>query len=415
MDTKETDVLIIGAGPGGATAALQLAKLGIESTVIDKATFPRDKICGDGLSAKVISLMNRLDEQLVLDFNLLKKENFPSWGIKFFAPNGYEIEVPFQKDYATTTKLPSGYVSKRIDFDNFLVEKLRENPKINLIENVAIKDFEKNEQGYTFYNKDKTRAFFSKMILIANGANSRQARLIGGIEREKKHYCAGVRAYYKGVKGNNNYGFIELFFFKDLLPGYFWIFPLPNGMSNVGVVIDSQKISEKKINLKKEMLRIIESEPSIKARFEEASLESKIEGWGLPIGSKRRSISGDNYMLIGDAASLIDPFTGEGIGNAMYCGIYAANHVQKCIENNDYSAEFMKQYDKDMYRVLGSELNLSRKMQQLLNYPFLFNAFAKLANRNKRISELMSIMLMDVNARERLLSPKFIFNLLLNR
>jgi flavin-dependent dehydrogenase len=296
-----------------------------------------------------------------------------------------------------------------------VVEQLRKNPKVNLIEGLDLKDYEKNENGYTFFNKDKTQAFSSKMILIANGANSKYAKSIGNIELERKHYCAGVRAYYKGVKGNHQYGFIELFFFKGLLPGYFWIFPLPNGMSNVGVVIDSQKVSDKKINLKKEMLKAIESEPAIKARFEGATLESKIEGWGLPIGSKKRPISGENFMLLGDAAYLIDPFTGEGIGNAMYCGIYAANHVQKCIEKNDFSAEFIKQYDKDMYRVLGGELNLSRKMQQLLNYPFLFNAFAKLANKNKRVSELMSAMLVDIDARKKLLSPKFIFNLLLNR
>jgi flavin-dependent dehydrogenase len=252
-------------------------------------------------------------------------------------------------------------------------------------------------------------------VLIANGANSQFSKTIGHIERERKHYCAGVRGYYKNVKGNHDYGFIELHFFKSLLPGYFWIFPLPNGTSNIGVVMDSQKISDKKVNLKKEMLRLIEEEPSLKVRFAEATLESKIEGWGLPIGSKRRDVSGDNFMLVGDAAYFVDPFSGEGIGNAMYSGIYAANQVKRCLDKNNFSATFIKQYDADIYRVLGQEFQLSRKMQQLLNYPFLFNTFAKLANRNKRIGELMSSMFLDMDLREKLLSPKFIFNLILNR
>jgi geranylgeranyl reductase family protein len=408
-------ILIIGAGPGGTTAALQLAKLGIKCTIVDKAIFPRDKVCGDGLSAKVVSLMQRLDEGMMVDFKALVNENLPSWGIKFIAPNGFDLEIPFHQNYKTTTDLPAGYVSKRIDFDNFLVNQIRNNPNIDLIENLTLTDFEKTKNGYIFTNKDKSVLIETDLVLIANGANSQFSKTIGNIERERKHYCAGVRGYYKNVKGNHDYGFIELHFFKSLLPGYFWIFPLPNGMSNVGVVMDSQKISDKKVNLKKELLRLIEEEPSLKTRFAEATLESKIEGWGLPIGSKRRKVSGDNFMLVGDAAYFVDPFSGEGIGNAMYSGMYAANQVKRCLEKNDFSADFLKQYDTDIYRVLGQEFQLSRKMQQLLNYPFLFNTFAKLANRNKRIGELMSSMFLDMNLREKLLSPKFIINLILNK
>ncbi|NJN78567.1 MAG: FAD-dependent oxidoreductase [Saprospiraceae bacterium] len=112
-------ILIIGAGPGGTTAALQLAKLGIKCTIVDKAIFPRDKVCGDGLSAKVVSLMQRLNDGMMADFATLTNENLPSWGIKFVAPNGFDLEIPFHKDYQTTDDLPAGYVSKRIDFDNF--------------------------------------------------------------------------------------------------------------------------------------------------------------------------------------------------------------------------------------------------------------------------------------------------------
>jgi geranylgeranyl reductase family protein len=408
-------ILIIGAGPGGTTAALQLAKLGIKCTIVDKAIFPRDKVCGDGLSAKVVSLMQRLDEGMMVDFKALVNENLPSWGIKFIAPNGFDLEIPFHQNYKTTTDLPAGYVSKRIDFDNFLVNQIRNNPNIDLIENLTLTDFEKTKNGYIFTNKDKSVLIETDLVLIANGANSQFSKTIGNIERERKHYCAGVRGYYKNVKGNHDYGFIELHFFKSLLPGYFWIFPLPNGTSNIGVVMDSQKISDKKVNLKKEMLRLIEEEPSLKTRFAEATLESKIEGWGLPIGSKRRKVSGDNFMLVGDAAYFVDPFSGEGIGNAMYSGMYAANQVKRCLEKNDFSADFLKQYDTDIYRVLGQEFQLSRKLQQLLNYPFLFNTFAKLANRNKRIGELMSSMFLDMNLREKLLSPKFIINLILNK
>jgi geranylgeranyl reductase family protein len=412
---QHTKILIIGAGPGGAMAALQLSKLGIKSTIVDKAVFPRDKICGDALSAKVVNLMGRIDAQMPIDFAKMAQQNLPSWGIKFVAPNGKKLEIPFKKDYNASADEPLGYVSKRMDFDNFLVKQLKKDANIQLIENLALTKFEKLDHGYRFFDKQQTVSISTDLVLIANGANSQFSKKIGQIERERNHYSAGIRAYYKNVAQNHVDGFIELHFFKSLLPGYFWIFPLPNGHANVGVGMLSSEISKKKVNLKKEMLQLIATEESLKERFENAELIGKIDGWGLPLGSKKRSVSGDHYMLVGDAGYFVDPFTGEGIGNAMYCGMYAANQAIKCLDKNDFSAKMMQQYDVDIYRVLGQELQLSRKLQLLLNYPFIFNGFAKLATRNKKIGELMSSMFFDMDLREKLLSPKFLFNLLLNR
>src|SRR5690606_11571017 len=108
--------------------------------------------------------------------------------------------------------------------------------------------------------------------------------------------------------------------------------PLPGGYANVGVGMLSETVSQKKINLKKEMLRIIETHPEFKQRFAGAELMGDIKGYGLPLGSKKRVISGDNYMLVGDAASLIDPFTGEGISNAMISGRWAATQAELCLQ-----------------------------------------------------------------------------------
>jgi flavin-dependent dehydrogenase len=108
------------------------------------------------------------------------------------------------------------------------------------------------------------------------------------------------------------------------LPGYFLIFPVPNGQANVGIGMLSKYVSKNQINLKKLMLVVLES-PKFKKRFKNAKLQTKIHGWGLPLGSKKnRSISEERFLLVGDAASVIDPFTGEGIGIAMFTGKWAA-------------------------------------------------------------------------------------------
>ena len=406
----ESKVCIIGAGPGGAVAALFLAKTGIPCILVDKATFPRDKICGDALSGKVVSVLNKLNPNLINQFNDLPIQ-LNSWGINFIAPNLKELKIPFKLNY-DTRESPIGFISKRLDFDNFMVEEVRQQPLINFIEDVEISDFILENGAWNLITKEGSLGIKTKLIIAADGAHSGFAKKIGGINLEPKHYCAGLRAYYKGVAAMDADNFIELIFLNDFLPGYFWIFPLPHGMANVGVAMRSDIISKKKINLKKMMMETIANHPSLKTRFKDAVLMDEIRGFGLPLGSKKRILSGNNYMLVGDAASLIDPFSGEGIGNAMKSGMIAANVAEKCIATGNFNKDFMHQYDTEVYAKLWSELQLSARMQQLVKYPKLFNLVVNKANKNKVLRETIICMFDDLDIREKLKQPSFYLKLL---
>lgn len=199
---------------------------------------------------------------------------------------------------------------------------------------------------------------------------------------EPEHYCAGIRTYYEGVKDLDSENFIELIFLKEFLPGYLWIFPLPNGQANVGVGMRSDVIKKKKIDLKKAMNPCIHEHPFLKERFKDAKIIDGMKVSGLPLGSKKRKISGNHFLLVGDAASLIDPFTGEGIGNALMYRMFAAQTTLLDIQNQNFSAQFLNQYDNMVYKRLWSELRLSRVLQSLLKYPFLFNWVVNKANSN---------------------------------
>lgn len=407
----QTDICIIGAGPGGATTALFLAKKGIPCVLVDKAVFPRDKICGDALSGKVVEVFRKLDPTLV-DRIAAEPTHLGSWGVTFVAPNTKALRVPFKQNYDTSAQQAPGFIAKRLDFDDFLVEECRKHASIRLVEGQALNQFERTDEGWRLSDAKSGFAVDAKLVIAADGAHSRFAKEVGGMSVEPKHYCAGIRAYYKGVQGLDQDNFIELHFLKDFLPGYFWIFPLPNGMANVGVGMRSDKVSKKKVNLKQGMFEIIERYPELKERFEGAELQGPVKGFGLPLGSKKRRISGDHYMLIGDAASLIDPFTGEGIGNALYSGYFAAEQAAQCLESGDYSAAAMRAYDKAAYARLWSELKLSSRMQRLVNYPWLFNLVVNKAQKNKVLSETISCMFEDLDLRERLKNPMFYFKLL---
>lgn len=410
----KTKVCIIGAGPGGATAALQLAQLGIECIVVDKAVFPRDKVCGDGLSGKVLTLLERIDKGIGqrLQEAMFKMD---SWGVTFVAPNRIGMDIPYRPDYQQDMSNPRGFVCKRIDFDNFLVDELKRRSEIRLFEGVSIDKYDLQPDGYLLSSKDGTFQVKADIVIVANGAHSGFTKDVAGIKMEPEHYVAGIRAYYKGITGLHTDAFIELHFLKNMLPGYLWIFPLPNGEANVGVGMLSNSARNKKVNLKQLMLDTLATDPVMKERFANAELVGTIDGYGLPLGSKKRKLHGDRYMLVGDAGYLIDPFTGEGIGNALYSGRIAAQQAAAAIAANDYSDKFFDAYDENVYRILGPELQVSTKLQKLIKYPWLFNMLMKMGSRNKQLKDLMSCMFHEVDLRKKLGKPMFYVKLLFNR
>jgi len=404
----------VGAGPAGCATSLFLAKHGIAHTILDKAIFPRDKVCGDALSGKVVYVLKQLNPQLINKYQQLNNSFLPSWGVKFVAPNGKSIDIPFKSDLSKETHAP-GFISKRIDHDYELFKSLNRN-YANIIEGAELKTVRQSNNGIIYcYQKSGTmHEATCKLIIGAEGDRSIIGKQLGNTTKENLHYCAGIRAYYSGVKDLHPQHFIELHFLEELLPGYFWIFPLPNGMANVGAGMLSETVSKKRINLKEDMLKAINNNPNIKHRFADAKLTGKIMGWGLPLGSKKRKISGNNYLLTGDAASLIDPFTGEGIGNAMYSGMLAANHIKNAIAANNFSDTFNAAYDKAFYDRQWDELKLSHTMQKLVKYPWLFNFVVNKANKNKTLRETISCMFEDLDLRAKLRNPLFYFKLLIN-
>ena len=406
-----TDCGLRGAGPGGPTAALHLARAGHACLLLDRAAFPRDKICGDALSGKVLSELKRIDETLPARLAAAPFQ-VPSWGIDFFAPNGGRIAVPFKPQFDPARDRAAGHVAKRLDFDNFLVEEVRREPLITFRENADVAATARTATGWQLLDRAGNELATCRLLLVANGAQSEFARKVAGHPLEPNHHCAGLRAYYENVAGLHPHNFIELHFLKDFLPGYLWIFPLPNGQANVGVGMLSATVARHKVNLRQRLDEIIGSHPALAPRFAGARRLGPVRGFGLPLGSKRRSLSGPNYLLLGDAGSLIDPFSGEGISHAMVSGRHAANWAAQAVMANDFSPGFLKNYDTAVYNRLGQELRLSRVMQRLLNFPSLFNFVANRAARNPTLAETFSMMFLDLDLRKRLRQPGFYFRLL---
>ncbi len=145
----DSDIIILGAGPGGATASLALAGLGLQAILLDKAVFPRDKICGDALSGKVVDTLMKLDPSIVE--RLAADEcHLPCWGVQFIAPSGDVLEVPFRLDYRERRdqERAPGFISKRQDFDAFLLGEALKRGNADFRPNTRVQTVERIQGGF---------------------------------------------------------------------------------------------------------------------------------------------------------------------------------------------------------------------------------------------------------------------------
>lgn len=362
--TNTFDIAIIGAGPSGCACALALHGSGLRVVLIEKDTFPRDKICGDAIPGPAFKAMDKINGEWGEAMRQFSDKADVRTS-QVFSPSGKTITL----DWVTYA-----YNSKRLNFDNFLIQFVRSETQTTVIENSRLQQISVENEGIICQFQDNS-TLKASIIIGCDGANSIVTRQLGQFDLRDSHSCAAVRAYYKGVEGLKN-GVNEFHFFNEMLPGYFWIFPLENGFSNVGfgILPGVNGRNEKPMKLRDTLNLIISTLPSIAPRFQNAELMDNIKGFALPLGTQKRPISGTRFMLCGDAAALIDPLQGHGIDKAMWSGLYAAKQAINCFEKSNFSADFMIEYDKTVYKKVGMELARSTFLMKTLNrFPILIN------------------------------------------
>ena len=254
------DIIIVGAGPSGSTAALYAEKLGLKTVLLDKTIFPRDKICGDALSGKSVRYMRELkilDEVSKLKGSVIKR-------ITFGSPSHKQFDINLS-GFQNQGKIKEGFVIPRKIFDNFLFTKAKNITETK--EGFKVTDiiYENNQIIGIKGVKDKQEErLYAPIVLACDGANSTISRKLGLHSEDLVNTAIAIRCYYRGVKGLSDQ--IELHFVDEVLPGYFWMFPAGDNIANIGIGLSKKEAKKDKRKLTQILDDVIQSD-YFKGRF----------------------------------------------------------------------------------------------------------------------------------------------------
>ncbi|BCL15221.1 geranylgeranyl reductase family protein [Micromonospora sagamiensis] len=321
----DADVIVVGAGPGGSATAYHLARHGVRVLLLEKTEFPREKVCGDGLTPRAVRQLIRMGVDTSPEAGWLQNKGLRVIG------GGLRLEL----DWPDLASFPNyGLVRTRLDFDDLLARRaVAAGAELRTGVNVMgpVLDPTGRVTGVEAeVGPDKTPAtFHAPLVVAADGVSGRFPLALGLAKREDRPIGVAVRRYYRcPAKHDDNYleSWLELRSKGSdaLLPGYGWIFGLGDGRVNVGLGVLNSSSAFGKTNYRRLLTDWLANTPADWGMTDESNADGPILGAALPMGFNRVPHYTRGVLLVGDSGGMVNPFNGEGIAYAMESGELAA-------------------------------------------------------------------------------------------
>ncbi|MCP2326289.1 geranylgeranyl reductase family protein [Hamadaea flava] len=327
----DADVIVVGAGPGGSATAYHLAKHGVNVLLLEKTEFPREKVCGDGLTPRAVKQLIDMGVDVGPEQGWLHNKGLRVIG------GGIRLEL----DWPELASFPNyGLTRTRMDFDDLLARQaVAAGAKLLVNNNVIapVLDAADRVVGVTAKTPEGEVTYRAPLVIAADGVSGRFPLALGVAKREDRPMGVAVRRYYRSpAKHDDDYleSWLELRSREGgdkLLPGYGWIFGMGDGRVNVGLGVLNSSVAYGKTNYRQLLIDWMGSTPEDWGMRDEANADGPIMGAALPMGFNRTPHYTRGVLLVGDSGGMVNPFNGEGIAYAMESGALAAEIVTQAL------------------------------------------------------------------------------------
>lgn len=368
----DADVVVVGAGPAGSATAFWAASAGLDVLLLDKATFPRDKVCGDGLTPRAVAELVRMGVPLREQDGWIRNRGLRVHG------GGHTIELPWPE----LSSYPSyGLAKARVTLDSLLVDHAR-SAGARMVQGARVTGPLHDERtgrvvGVTARTADGAETTFrARVVVAADGVSSRLATALGRTTRPDRPMGVAVRTYFRSPRHDDPWMESRLELWEgepgksNLMPGYGWIFALGDGTVNVGLGTLSSTSAPAKVDYKELFGKWMATVPAEWGFTPENQL-GPVRGAALPMGFNRGPLYADGVLLAGDAAGMVSPFNGEGIAYGLQAGRVAADAIAQGLARGSAAGRerALASYQSRMKDDLGGYYTLGRTFVRLIEHP----------------------------------------------
>ena len=395
---NDYDVIVIGAGPAGCASALFLHEQGLRVVVLDRAAFPRDKVCGEFISPAADDILQDLG---VLDA-IQQTHPVRLKGVSISSYGKPELRIdyppcPGQGKTMTSLSLP------RFQFDHLLVQNLREQG-LEVREKHAVDDFlieEDRVVGVRGRDEAKTPFAFSASVVVdASGRNGLSLRRLGLIRPHKGPGKIALAAHWENVQSPMDYCTMHI-----SAPGYTGMARVGEDSVNVVLVVEDRNVKGRELDAFYEA--VVRSNPRRQSLLGDARLKERVRSVGsLAYGVRPPPLGG--LVLVGDTTGFIDPFTGEGIYLALRSAQLAAGVIQKAFQVGDFSRDFLAEYEHRRQAEFHRKFILSRILQKLIYRRRWCDGVVTLLRRNPHLAQTLVGVIGDYLPADRVVSWRFL-------
>jgi geranylgeranyl reductase family protein len=364
------DAVVVGAGPAGATAAYHLARLGRRVLVVDKATFPREKVCGDGLTPRAVAALQRID---------IDTEG-PEWsrskGLRIVG-GGVTLELPWPE---LSDKPNHALVLPRFSFDDLLLQAATKAGAEVWEQTEAtgpILDADGVVAGVVLSRSGDRQEVHAPVVIVGDGVANRFG-LGAGVRRiDKRPMGVAVRTYFRSPRSEDGFleSYLEMWRGDELLPGYGWIFPVADGTVNVGLGMLNTSPHFGRVDYRQVLWDWVAGLPPEWGFTRENQVGGKIRGGSLPMAFNRTPLAKPGLMVVGDAAGAINPFNGEGIAYAMETAEHAAEVAHEALAQGDPRA--LRAYPERLKEAYDAYFTLGRIFVRVIGDSRVMGALTK--------------------------------------